>query len=148
MLTPAVVKRALQTARVQAPTVETTPAGQGGDTTAEVKVQAVKGGETSSTGSPVGRPLTPVEVMCTALAWRVARQLLGQPDVDPFVVTAAPPSTVTTAHLPLAAAAATPVPPVKRVKFSTILDPADETEVRALEQDQITKFFGADFGPP
>ena len=47
MLTPAVVKQALQAARVQAPTVATTPAWQGGDTTAEVKVRAVKGGETA-----------------------------------------------------------------------------------------------------
>ena len=147
MLTPAVVKQALQAARVQAPTVAATPARQGGDMAAEVKVQAVEGSETtahvvaagttSTTGAPVGRPLTPVEVMCTTLAWRVARHLLGQPDVDPFAAPAAPPPTAATTHLPLAAAAATPGPPVKRVKFSTILDPTDETKV----QDQITKFF-------
>ena len=115
MLTPAVVKQALQAARVQAPTVAATPAGQGGDAAAEVQTaeggetaaHAAAAGATTSTGAAAeqqaagaGRPLTPDEVMCTTLAWRVARHLLGQPDVDPFAAPPAPLPTAAAAYMP------------------------------------------------
>ena len=88
------------------------------------------------------------EAIQMALVWRVARQVMGLPDVDPLVINA----TSTSTHSPVLASGsgglggtsgtATPTgPPSKKVKISTVLDQTDETEVTLKSRAELVKYF-------
>ena len=93
------------------------------------------GEETEGTG---GRELSAVEAVTSAYMWRLARRLLGLPDIDPYgpaPVVVPPPQAVVQ---PVDRADA---PPQKKVKVATVLDQSDETEVRQLGQLKIKEMF-------
>ena len=93
-------------------------------------------GTAPTDGSPQQtREPNATEAIQMALVWRVARQVMGLPDVDPLVTNA----TSTSTHSPVLAggtggsggtgvASASPTgPPAKKVKISSVLDQTDET---------------------
>ena len=82
------------------------------------------------------RMLTPSETIQVGLTWRVARQKFGLIDIDPFE---APPLPLATASQPVQAASQEPG--TKRIKCATVIDQADETEIRTLSADSVAGFF-------
>lgn len=107
-------------------------------------------GTAPTDGSPQPtREPNATEAIQMALVWRVARQVMGLPDVDPLVTNA----TSTSTHSPVMAggtgglggtgvASASPTgPPAKKVKISTVLDQTDETEVTLKSRAELVKYF-------
>ena len=69
-----------------------------------------------------------MEVVQLALVWRVARQSLGLPDIDPFAAAAQaqPPQRQQQVQPP--PLQQVPTSNTKKVKASTVIDQTDETE--------------------
>ena len=80
------------------------------------------------------RELTPVEVVQVALVWRVARQHAGMPDVDLLVPAQQPQQAQTSPHTTTSSSR-------RKVKASTVLDQADESEIQQLSTTQVDQFF-------
>ena len=81
------------------------------------------------------RDITPAESTYLALAWRVARQAFQMPDVDPL---ADPTPQVL---LPLGSQATVMASPAKRVKFSSVIDQLDETEINTMSQKELDQAY-------
>lgn len=91
-------------------------------------------------GSLPERELTPVEAVMATLIWRVARRLLGLPDVD---VLAPKPSQGEPAAFGTAGPASSGASPAgsKKIKCATVIDQGDETEIRALTSKEVAGHF-------
>ena len=101
--------------------------------------------------SPTREP-NATETIQLALVWRVARQVMGLVDVDPMVTNATSTSIPgggfpgtgasvpgVAAGVPAAAGAATPS--AKKVKISSVLDQADDTEVEIKSRAELVAYF-------
>ncbi|CAE8696540.1 unnamed protein product, partial [Polarella glacialis] len=96
--------------------------------------------------TPTVREATPVEVIQVGLIWRIARQSVGLPDVDPLQVLGGSSS----APQPASSAAPSNTPhymqtplesPSKRVKTSAVLDQADYTEIQVRSSALMMQHF-------
>ncbi|CAE8629493.1 unnamed protein product, partial [Polarella glacialis] len=96
--------------------------------------------------TPSVREATPVEVIQVGLIWRIARQSVGLPDVDPLQVLGGSSS----APQPASSAAPSNTPhymqtplesPSKRVKTSAVLDQADDTEIQVRSSALMMQHF-------
>lgn len=96
---------------------------------------------------PPTRPLTMVEMVQTALVWRVCRKCFGLEDIDilaPGVVarlSAPTPAAVAMAPAPMAVGGTTKQLGVQKVKVSQIADQLDDTELELVGKAEVDEAY-------
>ena len=109
-------------------------------------LRIVTGTPPTDGSAPTTREPNATETIQMALVWRVARQVMGLEDVDPMVTNATSTSTPIPSPVLAGGSGGAAVvggggPPAKKVKISTVLDQADDSEVQLKSRAELVKYY-------